>query len=213
MLRDREKQLHFPILIDAEDPENADGWLGFPPGTLFRKVQAVEADEIKKRMTKTFRGGDDLNLFRGLDSLRAAEEDWDDGKLKAANQLVRPWILKIPGSIVTEPPEKKWARARWDYASLMSNALQRAQLVVWFREKDERLLSPAIYCADWKTATFVAAWMGGVRICPKCEKPFVPKKDNQGYCRPEHGAAYRTERCRNNKKAGRPAGRKPKPNQ
>lgn len=202
MLRDHQKPLRFPLLIEAETPENADGEIGFPPGTLFKKVRAVQSREIKQRLNKTF-PGKGRELFDGLDLLRFANENWRDAELARATAMVRPWVLCVndPRFVVTEPYETRWGRARWDYASLLSNALINARLVAWWRYDDDRWLAPAVYCPDWQTVSFAALWIGAIRICPKCKRPFVPPADNRRFCCPEHGAAYRTQQSRNKKNA------------
>jgi hypothetical protein len=71
--------------------------------------------------------------------------------------------------------------------------------VMWCLDKKEKF-SPGIYCRDWKTAAFVLMCMGSIRVCPKCGNSFVPKTDNQDYCTPAHGVAYRTAKSRWNAK-------------
>ena len=82
----------------------------------------------------------------------------------------------------------------------MSNELEQVRLVAWWSEGGERMLAPAVFCPDWKAAAFAMLWVGGIRLCPKCNRPFEPKKDNQEYCRAEHGGAHRTARSRDAKK-------------
>jgi len=206
----RYKPLPIPVLVDAESLEQAHGWLGAPKGTLFRAVRTVEAEEIRQRLASDPRGAEQ-QLCKGLGLLRSAYENWSENSLREATEIVRPWRPSIPGSTVEEPDETKWERARWDYSSLISNALERVLLVSWWTEGKERLLSPAMYCADWTAASFAALWMGGIRVCAYCKEPFVPKTEKQtDYCCLKHGAAQRTARSRK-KHGNTPA--KPKPAQ
>ncbi len=206
MKRDRQKPLHFPILVEAETEENTDGYGGFPRGTLSRALRAVEPGEIiqKLKSGKIFRGKE-RNLWDGLESMRTAYRRLDNGKLKEATEMLRPWITW--GEVRDEPDEMTRERARWDYSSLMSNSLERARMVVWWTEGRERLLAPAVYCPDWETAAFATLFVGGIRLCPKCNRPFEPKKDNQEYCRAAHGGAHRTARSRDAKKQAEVGGR------
>lgn len=184
MRRDHKKPLRFPVLVDANH-KNLDGYLGLR-GTSWRAVRVIDPEEARQKLKGK-------GLFDGLDLMRYALAEWDENALTDATEMVRPY-LTVPGISVEEPDDKKWDRGRWDYCSLMSEALENARLVMW-RGEGERLI-PAVYCPDLKTAAFVTLYLGGVRICPRCKQPFVPEKDNQAYCTPQHGAAHRTARSR-----------------
>ena len=119
--------------------------------------------------------------------------------IKSALGKVHPWVPSI-GVRSVSADANIWHLARWDYAGVMSNALQNARLVVWFPFESTRLLSPGVYCPDLKTAAYVTMVIGSIRICPKCENTFIPKTDNQDYCEPKHGIAHRTALSRWRKK-------------
>lgn len=185
-----------PILVDAESVQQSDGWgTCFPsPGRTKRMaVRVVKAKDIRQRVRKIFPDRE-IFMFAGVNQIDHAYGVKDERELQDALEKVLPWVPRIGGSIVSYAD--KWARARWDYPSVMSNALQNARLVMWCPYKGERLLSPAVYCPNWKTAAFVMTFMGSIRVCPKCERVFVPTADNVDYCTPAHGVAYRTARSR-----------------
>lgn len=196
----RYKPLPIPLLVDAESPELAEGWLGAPKGTLYRAVRPVEVEEIRRRLAMI--QPDSQQLYKGLGLLRSAHANWSEDTLREATEIVRPWIPTIPGSTVYEPEETKWERARWNYGSLLSNALERVLVVSWWTEGKERIVSPGVYCPDWASAGFAALWMNGIRVCAYCKEPFVPKNERQtAYCCLKHGAAQRTARSRTKHRA------------
>jgi hypothetical protein len=194
-----------PVLIDAESPEVAEGEATDFPGAKrlrFTKVRAITTAEVKRRLLEIFASKEisrinEKFLYVGAGLLSQAYDARDEWGLEDALKSVRPWIPRFGfGPETVNPNANKWEGARWGYSSLMSNAVQKARLVAWWPYKPERLLSPAVYCPDLKTAAFVLMFMGGVRVCPKCRVSFIPSRDNQGYCKPTHGVAYRTARSR-----------------
>lgn len=199
MSRDPLQTVTLPVLVDAETPEDADGWgtcFPAPNRTKIMAVRLVKPEDIQQRVHKIFPDREIL-LFIGAIQLKRAYGAKDERELQEAVEKVHPWVPRIIGSRVSNNPSAdKWAGARWDYSSLMSNALQNARLVMWWREKGESLISPAVYCPDWRTAAFVMTFMGSIRVCPKCKRVFVPSADNVDYCTPAHGGAYRTSRSR-----------------
>jgi hypothetical protein len=213
MSRDPLQTITLPVLVDADSPENADGeGTCFPsPGrTKFMSVRTIQAYEILRRARKIF-PGKKLWLFIGVKGLerayrrkneRAYQGENERALLEAIEQ-VRPWtpFLQIQAGTVKEDwtGDKIWEGARWLYSSVMSNALQTARLVMWWAYKGERIVAPAVYCPDWETAAF--ALMGSIRVCPKCEKMFIPSAGNVVYCTPAHGVAHRTALSRGRKKA------------
>jgi hypothetical protein len=193
-----------PILVAADTRETADGESTcFPPGhTSFTAFRIVNPSEVVRRGGQI---GKEERLYRGILQLARAYEGKDERAIPVAIEQVRPWnpSNRIQVGTIREDwtGNKKWEGARWVYSSVMTNALQTARLVTWWPYKGDRISAPAVYCPDWKTAAFVAASMGCVRICPKCKKLFVPPTDNVAYCTPAHGVAYRTALSRWRKKA------------
>lgn len=199
MSRDLLQTVTLPILVDAEDFRNADGWGSrFSPNRYgFMAVQVVRPENVKSRLPKIFPGNHIL-LFAGADQLKRAYDTKDELALKQSLERVRPWIPELLGSKWPAPDlksEVKWLGVRSVYSNLMSKALQSARLIMWCSDKEGRYL-PGVYCPDWTTAAFATALMGQLRACPKCSKPFIPKAGNVDYCTPSHGVSYRTERSR-----------------
>jgi len=196
-----------PVLV-AEEAEKADGCCTAfprPNRTSFVNVRVVTEAEIKRRLPKIFSSKvvsrtNEMILYVGAGQLMRAYEARDARALEDALKNVQPWVPRIPGEESVNADADKWEGARWDYSSLMSNAIQDARLVTWWPGNKAPLVSPGIYCPDWKTAAYVMLLMGTIRVCPKCGNPFVPKTDNQDYCTPAHGVAYRTARSRGRKK-------------
>jgi hypothetical protein len=198
MSRDTLYTVTLPVLVDAL-PEEAEGWGTHFPGahrTTTMAVRVIKPEEIQKRVREIF-SDKEIFLFAGASQLEHAYGARDERELQESLRKVYPWVPRIMGSReVSNPKADKWAGARWDYSSLMTNALQNARLIMWFPYRGDRLSSPAVYCPEWRTAAFVMTFMGSIRVCPKCNNPFVPSADNVNYCTPAHGVAYRTARSR-----------------
>ena len=159
-------------------------------------VRVINEKEVKRRLPEIFSSKEksltnEKFLYVGLGLLRRAFETKDEMNIKSALGKVHPWVPRI-GVRSVSADANIWHLARWDYAGVMSNALQNARLVVWFPFESTRLLSPGVYCPDLKTAAYITMVIGSIRICPKCENTFIPKTDNQDYCEPKHGIAHRT---------------------
>lgn len=85
-------------------------------------------------------------------------------------------------------------------AEVLSNALRKAQLVLWWKDTERRFL-PAIYCADVATALYVSALLGivggkALLVCPHCGRPFVQQRSDQDYCTIRCREAHRVARWR-----------------
>ena len=78
---------------------------------------------------------------------------------------------------------------------LLNRLMQNARLVMWCSDREQRFL-PGVYCPDWKTAAFATMLVSQLRVCPKCEVPFVPKILKQTYHTPSCREAHRMERKR-----------------
>jgi hypothetical protein len=88
--------------------------------------------------------------------------------------------------------ENRWDGARWLYAEAMSHASKNARLVVWWPLSGQHEPTPGLYCPDMSTAVAMALFMDGVRICPHCGEPFVPKPGKaRTYCKAAHGVNHR----------------------
>lgn len=191
------------MLVDAESPDRATGEVTCFPSTTrtrFVKVRAITAAEVKRRLLEIFSSKEESRInekfiYVGAGLLTQAYKAGDEYGLQYALERLDPWIPSF-GTKTLNPDGDKREGARWDHSSLMSNAVQNARLVAWYPYKTKLLLSPAVYCPNLATAAYVMMFMGGIRVCPKCHVPFIPKSDNVDYCKPAHGVAHRTARSR-----------------
>jgi len=161
-------------------------------------VRVIKTSDIEARgrLQEIFRPKE-LRLVLGAAEMRSALVRQDERAFHQAFEKVRPWF-PTAGELRLNPIGRDWTGARDVYTRLMSSLLQKARLILW--QPQEPSLMPALYCPDLKTASFVMTAMGRLRVCPKCNEVFYPHADNQDYCEPAHGTAYRTARSRWNKK-------------
>jgi hypothetical protein len=199
MSRDPLHTVTLPIVVAVRDSEKADGWLASFAANSFRTsaVKALDSGKVVKSYRRVL-SVEARSVFEGLLELRTAYEGRNERALLEAIDKTQPWFPTIPGTTLRSDwtGEKIWGGARWHYSTVMNRALQKAELVMWWRHDDDRLLRPGVHCPDWQTAVFAAAFAGTVRVCPKCKTVFAPKTENQGYCTTAHGVAYRTARSR-----------------
>jgi hypothetical protein len=143
-------------------------------------------------------------LLDGLNQIRIAYLARDEQKLQMAAKKVLPWVPTIPGSTIEHNwnGDTKWETARWLFAEVMSGQLDPCRFVIWWPSHGKCMLSPALYCPDWKAAIFMNTVMKGIRQCrnPRCNLPFVPTSSRQIYCQPRHGVSNRTARSRSKQK-------------
>jgi hypothetical protein len=195
--RDRYKTVTLPVLVSLEKPlEEADGWV-YLDRVNHRAVQVVEPKDIQERLRKIFTTPKDIFLFTGAGELKSAYDTKDVLALRRSVERVSAWVpgwSGRPWNLGTET-KPNWVGVRFIYSALMTNLLRDARSVMWCSDKEGCFL-PGIYCPDWKTAAFGTMFMGHLRVCPKCGDPFTPKTDNQDYCTPAHGVAYRTAKSR-----------------
>lgn len=170
----------------------------------------VTPEQVKKRLHSIFTPKS-ISLYAGVLRLKQALESKDELALQTASEKMRPWMAdyaEFPSFLLEIDTAKKSSllkrtgvnhgySAFVNYSRVVAETLQNARLVIWFSERNERLL-PAVYCPDWKTAAFVLALMGRVHVCgnPKCNEVFVPGSDKKEYCSDAHGGSYRTARSR-----------------
>jgi hypothetical protein len=93
---------------------------------------------------------------------------------------------------------KAEADEKWLLSQLVSEAMESAQLVLWWSGKRFR---PALYCPNNKTAIYAfllmkAAAGTGWGVCPKCGSFFEKKRSDQNYCSIAHREAHRVARWR-----------------
>lgn len=210
MSRDPLQTVTLPVLVEVDRLKDADGRGHFLPGDRAEEsvVRIVRKADWKKRLQTAF-STTEMPLFLGAIQLKQALDAGDDFVLQQASETVRPWLadyVKVPSwrleidTVVKRVSLKKtgvnWRYSAWmNYSRLTAYTLRDARLVMWFSEKHGRIL-PAVYCPDWKTAMFATAFMGRLRVCPKCSDIFTPKADNQSYCTPAHREAHRVARSR-----------------
>ncbi len=201
MRRDRYKTVTdaLAILTDSKDEKGRRCISFFRGGEWgWTAVQPITSEDIEGpgRLQEIFRR-EELPLVVGAAEMRRAIRKRDEAAFLQAFEKVRPW-WPVAGRFTLGPIRDNWAAAQEVYARLLTNLTQNARLIVW--QPESGLLMPALYCRDLKTAKFVMLVMGRLRVCPKCKGIFVPKKDNQDYCKVAHGVAWRTAESRRRKK-------------
>jgi hypothetical protein len=199
-----------PVLVEVDSLKDADGRAHFlPEDSSMRVVRVVRDTDLKKRLRTIF-SPKELPLLIGAIQLKQALGAGDGLALHQGSEKVRPWLpdfidirdwrwKSADGRISMEFRGKRYS-ALLNYIKLMADMFQSARLVIWFSEKEERLL-PALYCPDWKTAAFVVTFTGRLRVCPKCSEIFIPSADNVDYCSPAHREAHRVARWRSRQPA------------
>jgi hypothetical protein len=122
--------------------------------------------------------------------------------LQTAVQSLQQFTPRVPGLKISEDftGEDVWPGVRWKYSAMLTAELRGVQLVMWWPLGKKRLIVPAIYCPDMRTAVFCSLYKDVIRLCPRCKMPFVPDGTTTDYCTPAHGVAYRTARSRWNAK-------------
>jgi hypothetical protein len=191
-----------PILVKAETQEEIDGWgtlLPSPGRVESSSLRIVKQEDIWERLENRKTSQPDVILLcGGLLQMRRAYEARDEVAFRRALESVWKWVPHFgPMKIKPLNNEQSWKRTNWIYSSLMANLLQSSRLIFLYTEKSEyQRLIPGLYCPNWEVAVFAFIGLGLIRVCPKCREIFIPKTDNQDYCKPAHGVAYRTARSR-----------------
>ncbi len=199
MSRDPVQTVTLAVLVEAED--RIDGCVALFPSanrTSFTNVQVVTRADIWKRLEKWKRSKPEIRrLCGGISAMRSAYDVRDETAFGRALENVWKWVPHF-GSTTIKPlnTEEAWRGTNWIYSSLMANLLQSSRLHLLYTGKGQQPLRPSLYCPDWETAAFAFIGTGLIRECPKCHEIFIPKGENQDYCTPAHGVAYRTARSR-----------------
>jgi len=194
-----------PVLVNAEKREGADGWVTFYPGPHNKRsvaVRVITPGEVKRRLREIFPKPEDVSLFNGTTGLKFAYETEDELAFQRHFENVRPWLESVAKGARTQwsfessPKRPNWgAGVRWVYSTLINRLLRDARLIMWCSDKELRFL-PGVYCPDWKTAAFATVLVNHLRVCPKCDVPFIPRIPKQYYCKPSHREAHRVARSR-----------------
>ena len=163
----------------------------------------------------------DQNRLLGLIGMRQALESGDSlqiENLEKAYQKLVPNILAMSWpqpkadsptmEIIEAATARTFAqRGKSDalalLARLLTRALRRGRLVLWWEEKKQRFL-PALYCPDFATALYVRALLGivggkALLLCPRCGNPFFQERSDQDYCSVGCREAHRVARWRASK--------------
>lgn len=215
MKRNSVQTVTLPILVEATTAKEADDWGTFFPdnweGSMF--VRVVTEQDVKKWL-RTELSPKEAQMFLGLSLIKMGIDERDEytlmrgyEKLGTAAKLVSPeeWTVDLPtrdGSKISlkSGGGQRWRATDYNYSRLLTQKLKNTRLVMWSsREKYQRFL-PALFCRDKQTAVFAMRLAGTLRVCPKCETPFVPTAGNVAYCSPEHRNAHRVARFRWNAK-------------
>lgn len=197
-------------------------------GTILRPVRTLteadlDKDTARGRNTwKAMRPKDRQHLL-ALIGLRRAIETKDELMVKKlaeayrrlGRHMGRVTAVTFEDLFGDEPSIQKdmagWAKERSQeglsfgrpqraLAQLLTEAIRRARLVLWWHDRERRFL-PALYCPDLTTALYVRALIGIVGgrtllVCPRCGEPFVQPRSDQNYCSIRCREAHRVARFR-----------------
>ena len=200
----------FPMLVPAGKGEAHDGLSTFDPEHSFQKLRLVRDEELKDvlrpftpeeaqfiadclALRRAYNSKDQLALgrpFQRLWPFLVGQELWPQPHTPA-EEVARKAMAKAFS--LPALSDRKWAR--FYFPQLVSKALRDVRIVVWWFEKEQRFI-PAISCPDLKTAFLLRGFMGDIRVCPHCDKPFMPDKANIDYCSIAHREAHRVARWR-----------------
>ncbi len=210
-----------PVLIPCEAGKPCDGLANFYAHLLFEEVRIVKPEELKNLRTSL--KPDEARFLADCLALRVAANKRDQLALEGPYERLWPFItgqanwpspvkvIQIDPDFHLGWPDPGVAKAFASGASgelswihvflpqLVTNALRDVKLVLWWFKKQQKFI-PAIFCPDLKTALFLKGLLGEIRICPRCNKPFVPLNANIDYCSPAHREAHRVARWRAQKK-------------
>jgi hypothetical protein len=200
-----------PVLVLADSAREADGW-----GTFLNAdevwdegmfVRIATGEDVKKWLKTEF-SQEDLALFIGASRLKRAYDKREEFALSQAHKILQPFVknlasiedsvieLKLKdGAKISLRSSPRWNATRWNFSGLLRDVFDDAKFVIWHSEKEDRFI-PALYCSNRKTAAFIVQFMGRIRVCPKCDAPFIPLAGNVDYCSPAHREAHRVARSR-----------------
>ena len=204
MKRDEVQTVTLPVLVAAKNAREASGRapLDLDDSGLLRVV--TDADTVRWMKTE-FVSAKDNALLMGLTQLRWALDEQDEFTAKRAYEKLAPHVqsniprepktVPVGLSISIEWPGWGLGDAPGAYTWLVTEIIQGARFVMWHSEVENRIL-PGLYCPDRKSAVFAMGIMKRLRVCPKCDAPFIPGAGNVDYCSPKHRDAHRVDRHR-----------------
>jgi hypothetical protein len=214
MIRDSVQTVTFPVLTVAESIEKSDGWGTFLGPEYFNEaddasmlIHVVTMEDVKKWLRTGFDSKDSA-LFVGSSQLKRAYDLHDEFNLHRAYEKLRPHVPNLmspdnfelsyrqrDGRIGSVSIVKKWSTTRWNYSQIMTGMFEGVRLVMWYSQEGNRFI-PALFCPDRKSAAFTMTFTGRIRLCPKCDAPFIPAAGNVDYCCIAHREAHRVARSR-----------------
>lgn len=211
-----------PVLIPCSFGAR-DGMANFlPQGLLFSPVRVLRDKELDKNTAggkKLWRslGKRETERLLALIAFRKATEERDAvavANLEEGYRRILVEVLQLEDTKTAEAQSAIQTFARLFakdsgpstgtpqriLAKVLSNALRKAQLVLWWKDTERRFL-PAIYCPDVATALYVSALLGivggrALLVCPHCGEPFVRQRSDQDYCSIRCREAHRVARWR-----------------
>jgi hypothetical protein len=187
------------------------------PVRVIKDSDIVRDGDLNPDLRRNLRS-EEWDMLRALSLLFRAEEVQDSKAAKDAYELSSPVLFGHPQnardrdtvelaiSMLSLP-----ANLGSDLDMLISHAFAKARLVCWnwklsTAESDARRplaerRAIGIYCSDYQTAIAAKMILGSVRICFRCNKPFIAKRPKQNCCKVECREAHRLARWRAKKKS------------
>ena len=204
MKRDSVQTVTLPVLVAAMSAREASGRAPLATGDSGLVKVVSDADAGRWRKTE-FVSSKDHAFLIGLTKLRWAFDEQDEFTAERAYATLEPHIQsniprKAMAAHVGRNISIEWSGwgledAPGAYTWLITEILQGARFIMWHSETENRIL-PGLYCPDRRVAVFAMAIMKRLRVCPKCDAPFVPGAGNVDYCCPKHREAHRVDRFR-----------------
>lgn len=190
-----------PILVDAQSPEDAEGWIGIPTGgghsvrsvRLATPRDGARPSAKEKSMRDTISELRTAIIDRDIERLKRAVET-SAKKSSSGGTLSFAWSGKSPTQILEA--------ARWEYSMLVSVSLEGIQTVIWTPGNGRKRPRLALYCPPGSSSAIMQTMASQTRFCAneKCRAPFTPSSAGQKYHAPSCGIAVRTRRSRANAK-------------
>jgi len=193
-----------PVLVAAMSATEASGFMPFELEES-GLTHTVTEDDAARWVKTEFSSTKDHALFVAINLLKWAWDEEDEFTAARAFQMLKPYVQSnIPANptVVFVHPTMSMHWGGWGlsaipsaYTWLVTEVFQSARFVMWHSEEEDRFL-PGLYCPTRRIAVFALGIMKRLRVCPKCDIPFIPDDDKMAYCCLKHYEAHRIARFR-----------------
>lgn len=211
MQRDKYEAVTLEILVPASSAEkegeaHTNLWAEDSPVKVRRFVDDdLDRNSTRGKTTWSHVGAETEKQILNLVELVRAIEVKDVLAMEKATVNLKssqgPLALGVAKALMREPGYIESMLARE-----LSSRLEDVRLVMW---QWQGRTTPALLCPEIATALLIRVLMSavgtraGLRLCPKCGKIFLQKRQDQDYCTVKCREAHRVARHRANKKTSR----------